>query len=456
MISIPLYESCIAIGGRTNKDVSPIKYVHHVTQKSGDVREGSLFVAYKGNNVDGHDFVMEAEKSGAVAAVVEREMPNISIPQFIVPSSKKALGDLGKIWKGRLNIPTIAVTGSVGKTTTKDIITHVLEAKFRTHKSRENFNNEFGVPIELMRLDEKHQCSVVEFGMRDLDQINYLANIARPTIGVITNIGMSHIEILKTRENIAIAKAEILEGMDSGSTLILNRDDDFYNFIKNKAHCKVISFGEHKESEIRITDIQLNQKGSPSFKLNGTSISMDRCTGQHQAYNGAIAYAIGIELGLTKEVIVKRLSTFNTSKKRGEMKKSKNGAIILDSSYNAAPDSIKSSIYTIAELGRRDKKTIAVIGDMLELGAHSQEAHRHIGSVVSELENLELLVTVGKYAEFIGKEANLKKWSHFKNSKDAAKFLLPYVNSEHVILVQGSNGISLNIVVDSLESGELT
>jgi len=163
MITIPLFEASVAIGGRPNQKISPMDYVFSITQKSNEASNGTLFVALKGNRVDGHDFVKEAENKGAIGAIVEKEISNIKIPQIIVPSTEEALGTLAKIWICRLNIPTIAVTGSVGKTTTKELIAHILEAKFNTHKSRKNYNNQLGVPIELLRIESKHECSVIEF-----------------------------------------------------------------------------------------------------------------------------------------------------------------------------------------------------------------------------------------------------------------------------------------------------
>ena len=452
MIAIPLIEACVAVGGKSNKEISPLDYVFNVTQISKEVEDGTLFVAIKGNRADGHDFLKDAENSGAIAAVVEYEVSNINIPQFIVPSTIESFGNLGKIWRGRLSIPVIAVTGSVGKTTTKDLIAHVLGSKFDTHKSRKNFNNQLGVPIELLRLEKKHECSVVEFGMRDLNQINYLSKIARPSISVVTNIGMSHIETLKTRENIAQAKAEIFEGMDSTGVAILNHDDDFFEHIVRQANCKVISFGKIKNADIRISDIQLSEKAIPTFRLNGLPITMTNCTGRHHAFNAAIAYAVALELKINQEDIAERISTFVTPERRGVFSYLKNGAILLDSTYNAAPDSIKSSLNTISELSRRGKKTVAVVGEMLELGSHSEEAHKHIGEVISQLEGaIDCMVTVGEYAKYIGEASGISNWNHFEDSTMVANYLVENINDNDIILLQGSNSVSLDLVVTALE-----
>ncbi|GHT62060.1 UDP-N-acetylmuramoyl-tripeptide--D-alanyl-D-alanine ligase [Bacteroidia bacterium] len=452
MITIPLFETLIAVGGRSNKRVPAGEYVHSVTSNSREAKEGALFVAIKGQRVDGHHFIQEAESRGAVAAVVEYEMEDIRIPQFIVPSTVLALGDLARIWRGRLNIPVIAVTGSVGKTSTKELIAHVLEAGFETHKSRKNYNNEIGLPTELMNLDTKHQCSVVEFGMRNFNQINYLSKIARPNIGVITNIGMSHIEILGSRENIAKAKVEIVEGMDSEAILILNRDDDFFEFIKTLSRCEVISFGENPEADIHISDIYLNEKANPSFKLNGLPIEMKNSAGKHQAYNAAIAYAVATEMGIRQEVIADRLASFSTPDRRGSFSYSKKGALLLDNTYNAAPDSLQSSLQTLSELAEKGKRTIAVIGEMLELGAYSEEAHRHIGKIMAGMNEPDLLITVGKHAKLIGEEARKKNWKHFDDAASVAQYLLTEVNGDDIVLLQGSNGVGLDLVVKALEN----
>lgn len=452
MIVIPLYEASVAIGGRPNKNISPFDYISHVTHVSQEAKPGTLFVALKGKRADGHDFLHEVEKAGAIAVVVEYEVSNITIPQLIVPSTTKALGTLGKIWRGRLNIPVVAVTGSVGKTTTKEMIADTLSVKFNAHKSRKNFNNQLGVPIELLRLEMIHQCSVVEFGMRNLNEINYLSKIARPRISVITNIGMSHIETLKTRKNIAKAKAEICEGMDAAGILILNRDDEFFDYLNKRATCRVISFGVDKKSDIRISDIQLSKKANPSFRLNGLPITMSNCVGKHHAFNAAVAYAVALELGINQEDIASQISKFQTPEKRGVVSYLKNGAILLDSTYNSAPDSIKASLYTISELTKRGNRTVAVIGEMLELGEHSEEAHRHIGKVISELTNfVNYLVTVGEYAKYIGEDSNVDNHEHFENSTEAANHLIEQIIPGDMILLQGSNNMKLDIIVDALE-----
>jgi UDP-N-acetylmuramoyl-tripeptide--D-alanyl-D-alanine ligase len=454
MIVIPLSEAYVAVGGRPTKPVTPFDFVNKTTQNSNEVESGTLFVALRGNRVDGHDFVKEAKDRGAIGAIVESHVLKVDLPQFIVPSTEEALGQLAKIWRGKINIPLVAVAGSVGKTSTKDIISHVLSTKYNTHRSRKNFNNQLGVPIELLNLNRSHNCSVVEFGMRGVNQINYLSKIARPTIGVITNIGMSHIEKLGSIEEIAKAKIEILEGLDSEGILVLNADDKYFNELKKQAHCKVVSYGESDESDYRISDIHIASKGSPVFRINGIPISINGSIGKHHAYNAGAAFAVASRLGVKPEEISKLLSTYITPERRGVFSRANCGAILLDNTYNAAPDSIKASLYTLADVRTKGARTVAVIGEMLELGEYSEEAHRYLGDVIAEI-GIDVLVTVGDHAKFIGENASLQNWEHCDNASIAANFLLSEVTKDDVILLQASRDISLDIVVDSLEKGTI-
>ncbi|TMO53480.1 UDP-N-acetylmuramoyl-tripeptide--D-alanyl-D-alanine ligase [Pseudoalteromonas phenolica] len=451
---LPLIEASVAIGGRPTKPISSLDYVTGYTQISNEVLPGNLFIALEGKRFDGHDFLSEAKKNGAIGAVVEREVKNIDIPQFIVPSTVDAMGQLGKVWRGRLNIPLVAVTGSVGKTSTKDMIAHILSSEFNTHKGRKNFNNQLGVPIELSKLTREHECSVVELGMRGKNQINYLSKITRPTIGVITNIGMSHIEHLGSIEEIAKAKIEILEGIDADGLLILNADDKYFEEFKKLTKCKVLSFGESESSDFRISDIHLTSKGNPVFRINGVPISIMGSIGKHHAYNAGAAFAVASALGIRQEVIADRLSSYSTPERRGVFSRAQCGAVLLDNTYNAAPDSIKASLYTLADVRAKGARTMAVIGDMLELGKFSEEAHRHIGEVISEI-GIDVLITIGEHARFIGETAQLKHWKHFENANLAANFLLSEVSNDDVIMLQASRDMSLDIIVDSLEKGSI-
>ena len=443
----------MAVSGRPKASISPWQYALGVSQSSQQVNPGDVFVAIIGKRVDGHDFIGQARDKGAVCAIVERYV-DVKIPQILVASSVEAMGGIAKMYHARLQIPVVAVTGSVGKTSTKEMIAHVLSAKFRVHKGRDNFNNELGVPIESFRIAADDEISVLELAMRGRGQISYLSRMVRPTIGVVTNVGISHIEMLGSKDEIAKAKREIVSGMDSESTLVLNRDDPYFDMFSVSAKGKVISFGESSVADFRISNLQLDRHGFPSFLINGVPIRMEKAMGKQHAFNGAATFAVASELGVQSEEIAKMMVSFETPRSRGNMSHAKSGAIILDNTYNAAPDSIRSSLLTLADLRSKGNRTIAVIGDMLELGSYSEEAHRHLGKLIKEV-GLDFLVTIGEGSRFVGEEAKMKGWKHCSDATAAAAFLLTEVQRNDVVMLQGSRVMLLDIVVGALETGTL-
>jgi len=450
---LSLADVCCAVTGRPKETLTDWVYVSEITQISSEVAPGALFVALKGARHDGHSFLEEAKQRGATAAIVERYM-DVDIPQMLVPSSRVALGDLARLYRSRLNIPIVAITGSVGKTTTKEMVSHTLSKRLRVHRSRGNFNNELGVPIEMLRILPENNVSVLELAMRGSGQIEYLSRMSRPVIGVITNIGISHIEQLQSIDNIAKAKAELLIGMDACSLLVINADDKYFGYLRDRAPGRVVSFGEAEHSDYRITQLQLGKNGRPSFKLNGVPFTLERCVGKYNAINAAAVFAVATELGLRPEEIATQLSSFETPARRGKFSNSLSGATILDNTYNSAPDSVGASLSTLADLRSKNMRTVAVIGDMLELGHHSIEAHQRIGEMASEA-NLSLLVTVGQYSEYTGKSSGMAAWKHFPDAASAAEFLLKEVHKDDVVMVQGSRFMQLDTIVDALERGRL-
>ena len=289
--------------------------------------------------------------------------------------------------------------------------------------------------------------------MRDLNQINYLSKIARPNFAVVTNIGVSHLETLKTEENIAKAKAEIFEGVDYGATALLNKDDKFFDYIASHANCKVISFGFDKDADIKISEIELDKNANPKFKLNGNSVHMKGCVGKYNAYNAAIAFAIATEMGVSKKDIIEKLSSFQQPEKRGVVIRLLNGTLLLDSTYNAAPDSIIANLNTVSNLIKPNQRLVCIIGEMLELGSHSENAHKEIGKAISNLSNkVENLITVGNYAKFINDESKIINKKHFENSKLVLNSILDEIEPNDVILIQGSKDVNLDIIIDALEN----
>lgn len=453
MQPISLTDLYCAISGRSNRPISPWVYANKITQVSNEVEPGSLFVALRGKRYDGHDFIGAAAEKGAAAVIVERFV-DVNIPQILVPSTVYAMGDLARLCHARLNIPTVAVTGSVGKTSTKEMIAHVLSRFKKTHKSRENFNNELGVPIESFLIDVDHEISVLELAMRGRGQIEYLSRIVRPDIGVITNIGISHIELLGSMDNIAFAKSELALGMDAESMLVLNRDDKYYDAIRGVAPGKVSSFGVSPESEYRLSRLQLSNHGNPSFTVNGIPVQMRQCMGKQHAYNAAATFAVTSELGIAPEEVAESLVDYQTPHGRGKHSRAHSGAMILDNTYNAAPDSVQASFYTLKDLKDKGARVVAVIGDMLELGDHSIEAHKQIGDRAKDI-GLDMLVTVGEYSRYVGEQAGVKAWTHFEDTPSAAQFLLGEVHKDDIVMLQGSRVMLLDTIVEVLEKGSM-
>jgi UDP-N-acetylmuramoyl-tripeptide--D-alanyl-D-alanine ligase len=334
------------------------------------------------------------------------------------------------------------------------MIAHALSKHLPGHHSRGNFNNELGLAIEMFRITSDDKVSVVELAMRGPGQIEYLSRIARPNIGVITNIGVSHIEYLHTRDNIAKAKSEIVVGMDSCSLLVLNADDKYFEFLRERAPGRVVSFGESEQADYRVTQLQLGKNGRPSFRLNGVPCVLEKCVGKHNAINAAAVFSVAVELKMKPEDIALQLADFEPVARRGKFSHSASGAIILDNTYNSAPDSLGASFETLADLKSKNVQTVAVVGDMLELGQHSIEAHERIGELAGEAK-LSLLVTVGGFSQHIGKKSGMEAWRHFPDAVSAAEFLLNEVHKDDVVMIQGSRFMQLDTIVDALERGKL-
>ncbi|HXG24459.1 MAG TPA: UDP-N-acetylmuramoyl-tripeptide--D-alanyl-D-alanine ligase, partial [Chthonomonadales bacterium] len=263
------------------------------TSISTDTRrgvQGALFFALRGESTDGHQFVAQAFHQGAAGAVVEHEIVGAGAPQLVVADTLEALGNLARFYRRRFDIPVVAVTGSVGKTSTKEMIACALNARYRTLASEKNFNNEIGVPHTLFALEHTHQAAVLEMAMRGPGQIARLAEIARPSVGVITNIGLSHIELLGSRQAIASAKAELLESLPIDGIAVLPADDDYFAFLRDRCPCPIITFGVEKPADFRASEVTFSEEGAPRFRIHGVEVTL-RAPGVHHVVNATAACA---------------------------------------------------------------------------------------------------------------------------------------------------------------------
>lgn len=422
------------------------------------IQKGDIYVGIKGENFDGSLFYEKALENGAKVCILE----NVIIPEqikekykdssiIIVKDTVKAIQQIAYFKRKKYDIPVIAVTGSVGKTSTKDILASVISEKYKVLKTEGNLNNHIGLPFTILKLRD-HEALVVEMGMSNMGEISTLTNIAQPTIAVITNIGTSHIGNLGSRENILNAKLEILEGMQQDGILIINNDNDLLNeWNKNNKTYNVKTFGIENKSDVTATDIVLEQYSSKFLAIiNNEKLNVEvPVGGKHFVYNALCALTVGEVLNIQKTEIIKGIKEFELTKNRMDVKKNKIGATIINDCYNANYDSMKAALEYISKINSNRK--IAILGDMLELGEFSEEIHLKIGNEVVN-NKIDILITVGDQAKNISKKAlelgmNKEQVYNFETNKEAVKLLNNILKSGDVVLIKASNGMHFNEIV---------
>lgn len=416
---------------------------------------GALFFALPGENADGHEYVARAFEAGALAAVVNYALPEVTGPQLVVADTLIALGDLARHYRRRFTLPVIGVTGSVGKTSTKEMISSALRGRFNTLANEKNFNNEIGVPLTLFALDSSHRAAVVEMGMRGRGEIARLAEIAEPTFGVITNIGLSHIERLGSRDEIALAKRELFEALPAGGTAVFCADDDYAAFLDDYAreNAQAVTFGLQAEADFRAANVTFAPDGGSRFTVNGQPFVL-HAPGVHHIANAACACAVAASLGIPLEEVAAQLETFRSPAMRMEAVELSNGVLLLNDAYNAAPDSMHAALQTLTLLagGRR---TVAILGDMKELGDYSSEAHQFVGDLAAQ-QDVDLLVTVGEAAQEIADTAlstlGEERIFNFPDTDTAAQKVGMLLQLHDVVLVKGSRAMEMERIVRALQA----
>lgn len=429
-----------------------------VSTDSRSVPRGALFVALQGEQFDGHDFVAGAFERGAGAALVSREVT--AGPLIVVQDTLEALGALAAAHRSVLSPRVVAITGSTGKTTTKEMIAAILSRGWKTARSPGNYNNEIGVPLALLELEASHEAAVVELAMRGKGQIDYLARMTRPQVGVITNIGVSHLELLGCLEAIAEAKSEMLGHLPEEGAAVLNGDDEFFSFLKERAPCRTISFGSSEKADVRAEDVVVGSDGSTEFVLRGwwgdDRVAL-RTAGRHHALNAAAAAAAAMAAGAEAEWVGPGLEAFEGAEMRSRIVRAGGGFTIIDDCYNAAPDSMRVALELLADLPGGWKW--AVLGDMKELGPMAAEWHREVGEYAGSL-GVAGLVTVGELARYIaaGARTGLASDRVFeaRDNEEAVRILADRLSAGDVVLVKGSRAMKMEAIVRRLEepSGE--
>ncbi|MBR5543855.1 MAG: UDP-N-acetylmuramoyl-tripeptide--D-alanyl-D-alanine ligase [Clostridia bacterium] len=425
--------------------------INRVSIDSRDVDENTLFFAIKGERFDGHDFVKDVAEKG-VGAIVCHKKVECSAPVIYVEDTKDALLDLASYYKSTIpDLLLIALTGSVGKTTTKEMVACVMAQKGETLKTEGNFNNEIGMPRTLFRLEETTKNAVIEMGMDGFGQISVLTNCAKPDCAIITNIGVSHIEILGSRDGILQAKLEILEGLKKGSPVFLNGDNDKLASVKLDDY-KVIFFGiENENCDVRAVDIKEIGLSTEFTAIKGDikqKITIPT-VGIHNVYDALTAFAVGLEYGVSPENIAKGLRDYTPSGMRQRIKEV-NGITFIEDCYNASPDSQKAGLNSLCKIAKGKK--IAVLGDMLELGSFSEEAHRMVGEYASEC-GVDVLYTVGEESKYMADSAlksGLKNVRNFTDKKELTEILINELHKGDTILFKASRGMKLEEIFENI------
>lgn len=415
-----------------------------------DIKDGNLFVAFRGERFDGHDYIEEALQKGALAVLVEETREENS-PVILVENTLKAYQDVARYNRCRYDIPVVAITGSSGKTTTKEMVAAVLETKLAILKTEKNFNNEIGLPKTLLALEGTHEACVLEMGMRGLGQIEELANIALPTIGIITNVGTSHIELLGSKEGIAQAKGELIESLPTDGYAILNGDDEYVRPMKKKANCNVVTYGIEEQATVRAFNLRYKKDGI-KFSCQCFDEVFDvflPMIGIHNVYDALAAIAVGRILGLNSGTIIKGLGNFKGIPMRQEVK-NYGYFVLLNDTYNANPASMSESIKALGQLD--GKRKVAILGDMLELGEFAEEAHRQIGKLLVE-EGYGAVLLLGENIDYIYEECEKGSIPFlYKGSRhdEVAQFYKSIKEEGDAVLLKGSRGLHMEKVEDFL------
>lgn len=439
----------------------PAAPVHGFTWDSRRVTPGACFVALPGARVDGHDFVPQAFAAGAACALVGRAAPAPpGAPLILVPDPLVALGTLAARHRAGFDLPVVGVTGSVGKTTTKELIAAVLATRFNTFKTTGNFNSEVGLPVLLLNeLTAAHGAAVLEMGMRGLGEIAYLVSIARPSVAVVTNVGTSHLELLGSQENIARAKSELVQGLPPGGIAVLNADDERVAAMQAVAPGPVIFYslaGACGPQFVTLQHLRREGAAGQAFTLvtwqGSTEVHLP-APGRHNALNALAAAGAGLALGLGLDEIARGLSNYTPAGSRMNIIES-NGVRLLDDTYNAAPASMKAALGVLAELGAGGRR-IAVLGDMYELGQAAEAGHREVGAVAAGCADLLVAVEGEGGARWIAagaREAGMAAVHLFTDKAAATAFLLERLQPGDTVLIKGSRGMQMEEIVAALQN----
>ncbi len=458
-------ELCAAMGVRLHSGkIAGAAVIPQITTDTRKISDGDLFIALRGENFDGADFAADALAKGAAAVLiaelisadVQKALKKAKGAVLTVADTLAAYQAIAHAWRMKFDIPVVAITGSNGKTTTKDLTAAVLSGRGAVCRTAANYNNEVGLPLTLLGITAEDTAAVVEIGMRGLGQIAALAPVAAPNIGIVTNVCEVHMELLGSIENIAKAKAELVEAIPAGGTVILNADDARVAAMRPLAGegVRVLTYGISADADVRAQALRCTADGS-QFMVTWANERHDYSiplAGRHNVSNALAALAAGFVLGLTPQEMQTGLSHLSASKMRYEVHEVGAWRFINDA-YNASPSSMRAAIETTANL--YEGRKIAVLGDMLELGDAAEEAHRRIGRRVAEL-GFAALVTYGPQARWMHEEAEAAGCAahHAETHAEAAEILKSLLVDGDTVLFKGSRGMKMEEIIGRLTGKE--
>lgn len=437
------YAASLCGGKLIGEDVS----FSGVSRDNREVTGGEMFVAIRGENFDGHSFAAKAAENGAVLLLVSEKTEGVSVSQILVEDTVIALGEIAKGYLRSLPAKRVCITGSVGKTTTKEMCAAVLAESFVTHKTQGNFNNNIGLPLTVFGMDETHEAAVLEIGTNHFGEILPLAKIASPDAALITAIGESHLEAFGSKEGVLREKTEILKGLKEGGTAILNGDDPLLWGMRDKITHKTVWFGiENKDCDVLVNVLE-NGAYEARFEVVGSDVSFTvPCGGIHNIRDAASAIAVGRVFGMDDAAIARGLSKFRNTGMRQDVIEIAGCTVIRDC-YNANPDSMRASITLLRDLKCKGKK-LCIIGDMLELGENANELHRQIGEYAAECADAVLIT--GNFADSYRLGAG-EKAQVYKDKETLAKALSEQLCEGDALLVKGSYGTKMWQVIEYLQ-----
>jgi UDP-N-acetylmuramoyl-tripeptide--D-alanyl-D-alanine ligase len=452
-MKLPLWRIAEFAGAKGEIDQELVATGYSIDSRT--LSPGDLFVALKGEHFDGHDYVAAALERGAIAAIVQTERKVAGDPRRLlhVEDTLRALQSLGAAARRLWGKPLLAVTGSAGKTTTKEILAHILMAHYRVLKSTGNLNNHIGLPLQLLKLEPGHDLAVVEMGMNHLGEIRALGMLAHHDLAIVTSVAPVHLEFFNSLADIARAKYEIIETLHPGGVAVLNADDDYVCQFGRDFKGKVVTFGLHRAADVTAKNIVIHPTGGSSFDLMVEGVREPvklPLLGQHNIYNALAATAAAVEKGITPSQAAAALATVQPGDKRGQLLQV-NGATIINDCYNSNPKALQSMIDTLAEM--RAQRRILIAGEMLELGPTAEKLHRDAGSHAAE-KKVDIVIGVRGLARALVEAAAAAgtKALYMETPEEAGEWLAKELRPGDAVLLKASRGVRLERALNRIGS----